>query len=302
MPSRLLHLLPLLLAAACSSDVVDPPPGSEPDGGTGPDGGIGPDGGTGPDGSTLPTGFVPLITAEWSMSPGQEGYLCATKTLTETMYVGAIRPLSPTGTHHTVVSLGTPSSPDDPGSPCGPSFGEFYAAGVGTGELVLPEGVGLVAQAGRQAHLNLHLFNTQPDTLSGVSGVEVRLLQPSEVQHEASIRFYGPLSFQIPAGQAYSVTDETTFDAPQTLIAIFPHMHRLGTHFKAEVVQGATTTTLWDEDFQFESQEFAAIPPVTVQPGDVLRTTCTWTNTTAQDVFWGDSSNAEMCFTTLMSY
>lgn len=296
MPSRLLHLLPALLAAACGSEVAGPPPGDEPDAGTEPDGG------GGPDASTPPAGFVPLITAEWTMSPGQEGYLCATKTLTETIYVGAIRPLSPAGTHHTVVSLGSPSGPDDPGSPCGPSFGEFYAAGIGTGELVLPEGVGLVAYAGQQLHLNLHLFNTQPDDLSGVSGVEVRLLQPSEVQHEASIRFHGPLSFQIPAGQVHSETHETTFDAARTLIAIFPHMHRLGTHFKAEVMKGATATTLWDQDFQFESQEFAPVPPVTVQPGDVLRTTCTWTNTTGQDVFWGDSSNAEMCFTTLMSY
>ncbi len=40
---------------------------------------------------------------------------------------------------------------------------------------------------------------------------------------------------------------------------------------------------LWDDDYQFESQEFAPLPEVAVQSGDVLGTSCT------------------MCFTVLMS-
>ena len=43
----------------------------------------------------------------------------------------------------------------------------------------------------------------------------------------------------------------------RTVIAIFPHMHQVGTHFKAEIERGGNTITLWDDDFQFESQEFA---------------------------------------------
>jgi len=43
--------------------------------------------------------------------------------------------------------------------PCGPEFGDFWASGLGTDELVLPEGVGLVVRAGRQLRLSLHLFN-----------------------------------------------------------------------------------------------------------------------------------------------
>lgn len=254
------------------------------------------------DSPTLPDDFVPLITADWSLSPGVEGYQCATKTLPDTLYASAIRPLAPLGTHHTVVSLETPIRPDNPGYACWPSFGQFYASGVGTGELTLPPGVALVAPAGQQLNLNLHIFNVGTDTLSGTSGVEVRLVDPAEVEHEASISFYGPYSFEIPVASEYSATDQTTFDQTQTLIAIFPHMHRLGTHFKAEIVHGGAPITLWDEDFQFESQEFAAIPPVTVEPGDILNTTCTWVNTTNQVVTWGDSTNAEMCFAIIMSY
>jgi hypothetical protein len=59
---------------------------------------------------------------------------------------------------------------------------------------------------------------------------------------------------------------------------------------------------LWDDDYQFESQEFAPLPSVAVRAGDQLETACTWVNTTGAAVQWGDSSNAEMCFSILMSY
>jgi len=286
-----------LLAAACGSDGMEAPGAAGP-----PDAGSPPDG-SAPDSGTPPGELVPLITAEWSLDAGQEGYLCATKTVTESLYIGAIRPVSPPGTHHTTTSLiVSPAGPDDPGSPCGPNFGNFYASGVGTGELVLPAGVGLVAPAGQRLYLNLHIFNAGSDVLTGTSGVEVRLLEPSEVEHEASVSFYGPLSFEIPPAAEHSITHQATFGEARTLIAIFPHMHQLGTHFTAEVARGGELTTLWDDDFQFDSQEFAAIPPVTVQPGDVLNTTCTWVNPTGQPIHWGDSSTQEMCFTTLMSY
>jgi hypothetical protein len=291
----------MLLLAACGGDKAGTePPDPSGNGGAGGNSGSGGAGGS----SVHPPGdWVPLITADWTLSPGQEGYICATKTITETLHIGAIRPLAPLGTHHTVVGIGAASGPDDPGSPCGPSFGQFYAAGIGTGELTLPAGVGLVAEAGQQLHLNLHIYNVQPQDLSGTSGVEVVLLDPSEVQHEASIAFYGPYTFQIPGTpDPYTYTDEVQIGSGQTLIAIFPHMHRLGSHFSAEIVRNNSTITLWDEAFQFESQEFAAIPPVIVEQGDVLRTTCTWVNTTAEPVYWGDSSDSEMCFTVLMSY
>jgi hypothetical protein len=246
--------------------------------------------------------YVPLITADWSLSPGQEGYICATKTITETLYIGAIRPISPVGTHHIVVSNIFTMEPDDPGSPCGATFGDFYAAGLGTSELLLPPGVGLVAQAGQQLSLNLHLFNTSSDVMSATSGVEVRLLDASAVEHEASITFQGPLDFEIPAGAKHAATDEAIFGSDVTLVAIFPHMHKLGSHFTAEVVRSDGTIAIWDDDFQFESQEFVAIEPLTVKTNELLRTTCTWENATAQAVSWGESSNAEMCFTVLMKY
>ena len=256
------------------------------------------------DATPLPVGeWVPLVTAAWSFAAGDEGYICATRTLDQDMYIGAIRPINSTGTHHTTVSLVSGGGPDNPGSPCGPSFGDLYASGVGTEALVLPEGVGLVVPAGQRVSLNLHLFNTGEATLTGTSGIEVMLLDPAKVQHPASISFHGPADFEIPDdGQPYSASSTSTLPAGKTLIAIFPHMHQLGTHFRSEIVRGTGSVVLWDEDYQFESQEFALITPVPVLGGDQVTTTCTWVNTTEAPVRWGDSSKAEMCFSILMSY
>jgi hypothetical protein len=254
-----------------------------------------------PDGAV---GFVPLITASWTMPAGSEGYICATKTMTEDVYAGTLRPIAPNGTHHTVIELlDTPEGPDDPSFPCSGEFGQFWASGAGTPALVLPDGVGLLAPAGSQLRLSLHLFNASDTAISGTSGLDIIRLDPSQVVHTASVAYHGPFAFSIPATNTpYTVNDSTTLGA-KTLVAIFPHMHQLGTYFRATVQHGSDPAlTLWDEAFQFNSQEFSPLAEIPVQAGDTLHTSCTWTNDTGSPVGWGQSSNAEMCFSILMSY
>jgi hypothetical protein len=240
-----------------------------------------------------------LVSAQWTLGPGDEGYWCATKTMTEDVYSHVLRPIAPLGTHHTVIDIGPPSGPDNPGYDCGPSFGAFWASGVGTPALTLPDGVGLLAAQGQQLRLSLHLFNASDTTMSGTSGIEVQRMAEGDVVHTASVSYHGPYTFAIPGNnQPYTATD-TTGLGDRTLIAIFPHMHQLGTHFRARIVGGAT---LWDDAYQFESQEFAPLPSVPITSGQELETQCTWQNPGPGTVIWGDSSNAEMCFSILMSY
>ncbi len=264
------------------------------------------DGDDGDDGTTVDGGagdYVPLVTATWSLEPGDEGYICGTVTLTEDVYARALRPIAPLGTHHTTVDI-NPSSgeEDDPSFPCPPQFGDFWASGVGTGELLLPDGVALLAPAGQQLRVSLHLFNATDETLSGTSGLEVVPVDASEVEHTASVSYHGPMSFNIQAGESHTEVHQDTLGA-RTLVGIFPHMHQLGTEFRAVLNRpGGEPVVLWDDDYQFESQEFAPLPEVQVQSGDTLETSCTWVNSTKLDVGWGDSSEAEMCYSILMSY
>ena len=246
--------------------------------------------------------YIPLITADWTLPSGREAYVCSTRTLTQDTYAGSLRPIGPPGTHHTVITLGPPDGPDRDSFWCGPEFGDFWTSGLGTGEIVLPDGVALLAPAGLQLRLSLHLFNAGDAPLSGTSGLEIRRLPPSRVVHEAHVTSHGPYAFSIPPdGLPHTAMHQTSL-GDRTLVALFPHMHQLGRHFRARILTAGGATTLWDDDYQFESQELAPLPSVAVHAGDQLETACTWVNTTSAPVTWGDSSRAEMCFSILMSY
>src|SRR5690606_8385406 len=53
-----------------------------------------------------------LLAGEWSLPASAEDWFCATKTLTEDLVIGGLRPIDPPGTHHTVVTFGPPDGPD----------------------------------------------------------------------------------------------------------------------------------------------------------------------------------------------
>jgi hypothetical protein len=251
--------------------------------------------------------YAPLIATDWQLAGGQERYWCVDVTLDRDLYIGAFRPIAPQGTHHTVMSVRAGGQPDNPGYPCqaqteAPNW--LFASGIGTPALELPTGVGVHLVAGSQIHLNLHLFNTGEGAISGHSGIEVEEVSAASVEHEAELYLPGPFGFSIPAtGQPVSYTGTCTVQHDQTLVAIFPHMHQTGVHFKAELVRdGSVISTLWDSDYQFDSQEFAPLGKLEVEAGDQIKTTCTWQNNTDAPIGFGDSSTQEMCFSILMRY
>ena len=236
--------------------------------------------------------WTTIITGEWELGPGTENTSdIHTLMLDRDVYVGGIRPIAPLGTHHTVLAVG------------GLDAGQIiYASGVGTNELLFPPGVGLKLSTGDTLVLQLHLFNVSTQSLTGTSGIEVVEVAPQEITDEANLYLPGPMDFSIPPNQTYSHSGTCTVTAPQTLFAIFPHMHQLGAHFKTTLNIGGEGSTLHDGDYAFEDQAFIPFDAIQVQPGDTITTECTWNNNTAQEVGWGESSTTEMCFSILYRY
>lgn len=230
-----------------------------------------------------------LTEVAWTLGPGDEDTAYPhTFTLDRDIYVGGIRPIAPLGTHHTVLYRG------------GGSFNNMiYASGVGTGELLFPEGAGLKLESGETLRLELHIFNASPSELEGTSGVEIVEVPEEDVVNEVDLFLPGPFEFTLDPGEVTEATDVCTITQAQTFFALFPHMHQLGTHFKTTVTTSAGTLTLHDDDYVFEGQAFTPFTPLPVEPGDTITTTCTWNNTTSETVGWGESSNAEMCFSIL---
>lgn len=251
------------------------------------------DDGSSPTPSPLPTGWQTLVSGSWTLPPGGEDTADThTVTLDRDIYVGAIRPIAPPGTHHTVLYKGASAIGN-----------MIYASGTGPAEITFPDGVGLKLLSGTVVRLELHIFNASSDPLSGTSGIEIVEVPAAEVVEEADIYLPGPLAFSIPPSATNHIeTDICTLNASQTVFALFPHMHQMGTYFKTTLVVNGTPTVLHDAPYYFESQTFTGFTPIALSTGDEVRTECTWTNPTTSTIGWGESSNQEMCFSILYRY
>jgi hypothetical protein len=253
------------------------------------------------------TGWGPLIGRSWTVPAGSaDTYKCIRIAITEDMWISGFRAIAPLGTHHTVITL----------SNNGSQLGEYdcsvgsldiqmlYASGVGTEELNFPDGVAMKIKAGQFINLNLHLFNASDNTISGTSGIEVYRRDPTGVVHEADMTFSGTTNINIPAdGLPHDVSGGCQLSQQWNVFTVWPHMHQHATKQSLEITQGTTVTKVLDgEPYSFQEQVNYPIQTMTLNPGDRIKTTCTFVNNTGVPLRFGDSSNEEMCFTGMYKY
>jgi len=110
----------------------------------------------------------------------------------------------------------------------------------------------------------------------------------------------------MPAGRSSDFGGTCLNDSggPITIMGWNPHMHLLGVHMKS-VVQKANgqTETIFDHPFLFDHQvNYFLNPGYTLQPGDRITSTCTFNNTTAAPVAFGQSTKQEMCYQFAFAY
>jgi len=244
--------------------------------------------------------YTRIIEGSWTLAPGSEkSNLCIKKAITEDMYISAIRPVHPPGSHHTLLTIGDAS--DDCRSSVPGGF--VYAAGVGSQGLVMLKGVALKLPAGKTLDLSLHIYNTSNDELSGTSGMEVVTMDPEDVVYESDSVLAGPLSFDLPPNKTTTISNECQLSADQSAYALFPHMHQLGTHMKTTVTSSGVANVLHDGVYQFNEQLQLPLDPILqLHAGDTIKTECTYANTTSKNVTFGESSDTEMCFSVLFRY
>ncbi|MBX3157786.1 MAG: hypothetical protein KF773_17590 [Deltaproteobacteria bacterium] len=257
-----------------------------------------------------PEGFQKLMEGDWQLGPGEEGYFCVYVTVPRDLYVKSFRPLTPPGTHHTVLTRYTGASPADGTVRCsvgtnGQSM--IYGSGVGAPDFSFPEGVGLHLAQGERLLLNLHLYNATDNTLTGRSGTLFKEATAAEVPNLAELVLAGPtVTLTVPQGtttQRGNCQINNVTSTPIQVFALSQHMHKLGTHMKSTIKRsGSADIVLQDVPYNFEEQAFHLVSPIELRPGDTLLTECTYNNTTGRIVRFGESSDDEMCFTDIFYY
>lgn len=250
-------------------------------------------------------GWLRLIEADWELQPETEGYRCVDLTVPQDVYVTAFLPLSPTGTHHTTLTVHrSPQGPDGVIG-CGVDASgdrRLQGAGAGTEATQMPDGVAMKIAAGEQVRMNLHLFNISKDVLHGKSGMRVKVIPKEQVRSEAEVRLVGPLNLSIPRGKVVQ-EGKCTFQKAATVFAVGPHMHQLGVYAKIVAHSSvAGDKVLFDGTYDFTHQYVYPVKEVPLAAGDTLSVECTYQNTTDQTVMWGDSTLAEMCFAGVSVY
>jgi Copper type II ascorbate-dependent monooxygenase, C-terminal domain len=247
--------------------------------------------------------WTKLVDGTWQMTAGKEGYWCTRKTIEKDTYVKAFRAQAPLGTHHTLLLVTQGGVPDGEES-CGPLLGAnmIFASGIGTEDLVFPEGVAVKIPAGSQLLLNLHLFNTSSKTIGGVSGIEMKTMNAADMNEEAEMIFGGPTNINIPPNGSQVVEGSCIFPGTTNIWSVWAHMHQYGTNMKITHQSASGPNILHNGPYSFEEQINYLIEPVKVYAGEELLIECTYQNPTSQTVTWGDSSNSEMCFAGFYRY
>jgi len=297
-----------VVALACSSESTH---ATGPAGGTGTPAGNNDQDGNG--GSTSsddsePSQWETLIEGAWTLEAGGEGYQCILIEAPKDMYVNGFRPVSPTGTHHTVLSRALP-----------PPFNNFepqqiacdgnaqalsmlYSSGVGTNPLEFPEGVAIKIDKGEQLLLNVHLFNVTPDELKRVTGIEVLTIPEAEVQHLADVVLAGTEDLEVAPGETEH-TGYCTQAKDTTIFAVWPHMHQFGKHMVVTAEQEGNDIVLLDEPYSFEAQTYTVLDNlVELAEGERVRVDCTHFNPGGETAEYGESTTDEMCYAGIYRY
>jgi hypothetical protein len=182
--------------------------------------------------------------------------------------------------------------------------GEFlfgWAPGKDNNE-PLPSDTGMYLPSGTM-RMDVHYNNVTGSSMEmDKSGVEICVLERANFRPKtASVtnRLASRL-INIPARAVdYDVTGTCAHSgAPVNLLSVSPHAHRTAKHMKFTVEKAnGMTIVMHDKDFNFEEQTtYALDPPIVVESGDKVITTCTFTNDTDRTITFGENTGNEMCF------
>jgi hypothetical protein len=178
-----------------------------------------------------------------------------------------------------------------------------WAPGRGADEL--PPGVGVPATPGTQFILQVHYDRVTEAGRRDASGIRLVLGDAPGVE-EAAMLWAGAVWNDPIQGASVTRTGTCRVRTPFTIFTVFPHMHQLGSAIQLELKRAGSSSWVKLVDivgWSFADQPNIAIPPEhqALQPGDELRTTCTW-NTGGRAVAFGEASRDEMCFNFVYHY
>jgi hypothetical protein len=217
--------------------------------------------------------------------------------------------------HHFIVYSTSESLELGAVGPCQIPEDAAYLGGwaPGRGNVEMPEHVGLeLPDPGGTLILEIHYNNiARHDDALDRSGMAMCTVDAPRPSTAGFIRL-GTFGIDIPPGavahQEIGVCPTwQTRDLvePVDILSAFPHMHELGRSLRTDILRGgdedAVDVLIDVPQFSFDNQVGYDLEPfVRLDPGDELRTTCTYDNPGSEAVGYGPDTADEMCFNRLL--
>jgi len=153
--------------------------------------------------------------------------------------------------------------------------------------------LGIELDSGRGFVMEVH-YNSSDASAVDASGVELCVTKEAP-QNLLGLSWLGTDSI---SGTSSSGTCKPTATQPIHIVGAQPHMHLKGRHMKVVLKRaGGGQEIIHDDDFSFENQRSYSLD-LTVNPGDSLTTTCTFSSPAT----FGKGTNDEMCYFFTMAY
>jgi hypothetical protein len=162
----------------------------------------------------------------------------------------------------------------------------------------LPEGVAYHFRAGEQLLVQTHFVNVGSLSTEGEGHVYMNLneAEPGSVKHYGGSFFGQDQDVLVPARSRHTQYADCEMPNPITIMAMTGHYHFRGRVFSTELldVNGNPTSEVYHhegyEDPLFLTYDGPSAPRI--EPGEGLRWTCTWDNTTDTDFEFGPFTDA----------
>jgi hypothetical protein len=199
-------------------------------------------------------------------------------------------------------------------TPCQPFTGALNTSGMiapiaitqkSDDVIYLPPKVGYTFAANQMVKLEMHYINSSDTTQTVTATVDFYAADPAKIDYEASILFTGSPDVSIAPGETKTLHQffmvPTYLDlSAAKIFAITGHTHKLGKQVKVAVGESKTgpmTEVYNPNPFSWTEPETRTFgTPFSIPTNGGLDFECTWTNTTASTVTFGESANDEMCF------
>ncbi|MET0390414.1 MAG: hypothetical protein ABW321_30865 [Polyangiales bacterium] len=181
---------------------------------------------------------------------------------------------------------------------------------VGGDNVIFPEHMGLELPADGMLNAQWHYYNQGSEPEPDSSAIQVCVVPRAMRQNVAGITFLGTEDFNGLAGMPARTKSDFSgaclndSGAPITIWGFTPHMHKLGRHMKTVIQRkDGTMETVFDRKFDFDAQiTYPLTPPVVLDAGETIKSTCTFDNNTDHNVAFGPSTEQEMCYNFTVSY